>query len=328
MRVAIVGATGAVGKELLKVLEERNFPLDELKLYASPRSAGRTVTFRGEPLTVEVTPEGPVPADIVLASAGGGVSKKLAPLWSSEGAVVVDNSSAWRYDPEVPLVIPEINPEAVRRHRGIIANPNCTTAILAVALWPLHRAFGATNVVVSTYQATSGAGAEGMQELLDETRNYLDGKPVGHKVFQHPIAFNVIPHIDAFQDNAYTREEMKVVWETRKIFDEPDMKISCTAVRIPTLRAHSEAATVLFEKPVTPEAARAVLEKSPGVEVVDEPAANRYPMPLTATGKWNVEVGRIRQNLAFENALDFFVSGDQLLKGAALNAVQIAELLL
>ncbi|WP_457630311.1 aspartate-semialdehyde dehydrogenase [Oceanithermus sp.] len=328
MRVAIVGATGAVGKELLKVLEERNFPLDELKLYASPRSAGRTVTFRGEPLTVEVTPEGPVPADIVLASAGGGVSKKLAPLWSSEGAVVVDNSSAWRYDPEVPLVIPEINPEAVRRHRGIIANPNCTTAILAVALWPLHRAFGATNVVVSTYQATSGAGAEGMQELLDETRNYLEGKPVGHKVFQHPIAFNVIPHIDAFQDNAYTREEMKVVWETRKIFDEPDMKISCTAVRIPTLRAHSEAATVLFEKPVTPEAARAVLEKSPGVEVVDEPAANRYPMPLTATGKWNVEVGRIRQNLAFENALDFFVSGDQLLKGAALNAVQIAELLL
>ena len=328
MRVAIVGATGAVGKELIKVLEERDFPVSELRLYASPRSAGKTVTFRGEAHTVEVTPEGPIPADVVLASAGGGVSKKLAPLWSSEGAVVIDNSSAWRYDPEVPLVIPEINPDAARAHKGIIANPNCTTAILAVALWPLHKAFRATNVVVSTYQATSGAGAEGMQELLDETRNYLEGRPVGHKVFQHPIAFNVIPHIDAFQEGGYTREEMKVVWETRKIFDEPEMKISCTAVRIPTLRAHSEAATVLFERPVTPEAARAVLEEAPGVEVVDEPAKNHYPMPLSATDKWDVEVGRIRQNLAFNNALDFFVSGDQLLKGAALNAVQIAELLL
>ncbi|WP_293173102.1 aspartate-semialdehyde dehydrogenase [Oceanithermus sp.] len=328
MRVAIVGATGAVGQELIKVLEERDFPVDELRLYASPRSAGKTLTFRGEAHTVEVTPEGPIPADVVLASAGGGVSKKLAPLWSSEGAVVVDNSSAWRYDPEVPLVIPEINPEAARAHKGIIANPNCTTAILAVALWPLHKAFRATHVVVSTYQATSGAGAEGMQELLDETRNFLDGKPVNHKTFQHPIPFNVIPHIDAFQDNGYTREEMKVVWETRKIFGEPEMKISCTAVRIPTLRAHSEAATVLFERPVTPEAAREVLEAAPGVEVVDDPERNRYPLPLTATGKWDVEVGRIRQNLAFDNALDFFVSGDQLLKGAALNAVQIAELLL
>ena len=327
MRVAIVGATGAVGKELIKVLEEREFPLDELRLYASTRSAGTTMTFRGQKLTVELTPEGPIPADIVLASAGGGVSKKWAKTWASEGAVVVDNSSAWRYDPEVPLVIPEINPQAAKNHKGIIANPNCTTAILAVALWPLHRAFGAKNVVVSTYQATSGAGAEGMQELLDETRNFLDGKPAGHKVFQHPIPFNVIPHIDSFQDNDYTREEMKVVWETRKIFGEPEMKISCTAVRIPTLRAHSEAATVIFERPVSPAAAREVLASAPGVEVVDEPAQARYPMPLTATGKWDVEVGRIRQNLAFDNALDFFVSGDQLLKGAALNAVQIAELL-
>ena len=328
MRIAIVGATGAVGQELIKVLEERDFPVDELRLYASPRSAGKALTFRGEAHTVEVTPEGPIPADVVLASAGGGVSKKLAPLWSGEGAVVVDNSSAWRYDPGVPLVIPEINPEAARAHKGIIANPNCTTAILAVALWPLHQAFGATHVVVSTYQATSGAGAEGMRELLEETRNHLEGRPVGHQVFQHPIPFNVIPHIDAFQDNGYTREEMKVAWETRKIFGEPEMKISCTAVRIPTLRAHSEAATVLFERPVTPEAAREVLEAAPGVEVVDDPERNRYPLPLTATGKWDVEVGRIRQNLAFDNALDFFVSGDQLLKGAALNAVQIAELLL
>jgi len=328
MRVAIVGATGAVGKELIRVLEERDFPLSELRLYASSRSAGKTMTFKDQTLTIELTPEGPIEADVVLASAGGGLSKKLARTWASKGAVVVDNSSAWRYDPEVPLVIPEINPEAAKNHNGIIANPNCTTAILAVALWPLHQAFGAKNVVVSTYQATSGAGAEGMSELLEETRNYLDGKPVGHKVFQHPIPFNVIPHIDSFQDNAYTREEMKVVWETRKIFGEPEMKISCTAVRIPTLRAHSEAATVVFEKPVSPEAARQVLKEAPGVEVVDEPAQNRYPMPLTATGKWDVEVGRIRQNLAFDNALDLFVSGDQLLKGAALNAVQIAELLL
>ncbi|WP_456447150.1 aspartate-semialdehyde dehydrogenase [Oceanithermus sp.] len=328
MRVAIVGATGAVGKELIKVLEARDFPVDELRLFASPRSAGKTVNFQDRPHTVEVTPEGPIPADVVLASAGGAVSKKLAPLWSSKGAVVVDNSSAWRYDPEVPLVIPEINPEAARMHRGIIANPNCTTAILAVALWPLHQAFRATHVVVSTYQATSGAGAEGMTELLEETRNHLEGRPVGHKVFQYPIPFNVIPHIDAFQDNGYTREEMKVVWETRKIFGDPEMKISCTAVRIPTLRAHSEAATVLFDRPVTPEAARAVLEEAPGVKVVDEPERNRYPLPLSATGTWDVEVGRIRKNLAFDNALDFFVSGDQLLKGAALNAVQIAELLL
>jgi len=328
MRVAIVGATGAVGKELMKVLEERDFPVSELRLYASPRSAGKAIVFRGKPYIIEVTPEGPIPADLVLASAGGGVSKKLAPLWSSEGAIVVDNSSAWRYDPEVPLVIPEINPEAARAHKGIIANPNCTTAILAVVLWPLHRAFGATHVIVSTYQATSGAGAEGIQELLEATRNHLEGRPVGHKIFQHPIPFNVIPHIDAFQNNGYTREEMKVVWETRKIFGVPEMKISCTAVRIPTLRAHSEAATVLFERPVTPEAARAVLEEAPGVEVVDEPEQNRYPMPLSATGKWDVEVGRIRKNLAFDKALDFFVSGDQLLKGAALNAVQIAELFL
>jgi len=328
MRVAIVGATGAVGQELIKVLEERAFPVAELRLYASPRSAGKVMSFRGQPHTVEVTPEGPIPADVVLASAGGGVSKKLARSWSSEGAVVIDNSSAWRYDPEVPLVVPEINPEAARRHRGIVANPNCTTAILAVALWPLHQAFQATHVVVSTYQATSGAGAEGMTELIEETRRFLDGEPVTHKVFQHPIPFNVIPHIDAFQENGYTREEMKVVWETRKIFDEPEMKISCTAVRIPTLRAHSEAATVVFERPVTPQAARAVLENAPGVEVVDEPERLRYPLPLSATGKWDVEVGRIRKNLAFDNALDFFVSGDQLLKGAALNAVQIAELFL
>ncbi len=326
MRLAIVGATGAVGRELLNVLEDRNFPVDELTLYASSRSAGKTVSFRGETLTVKETPSAAIDADIVLASAGGSISKKLARTWSSKGALVIDNSSAWRYDPDVPLVIPEINPQDAKNHNGIIANPNCTTAILAVALWPLHRAFKASAVIVSTYQATSGAGAEGMNELLHETENYLNGKKPGGSVFQYPIPFNVIPHIDSFQDNGYTREEMKVVWETRKIFGAAEMKISCTAVRIPTLRAHSEAATVIFEKPASAAAARDVLASSPGVKVVDDPANNLYPMPLSASGKWDVEVGRIRKNIAFENALDFFVSGDQLLKGAALNTVQIAEL--
>ena len=327
MRVAVVGATGAVGRELVKVLEARRFPLSELRLYASPRSAGETIPFCGEAIPVEVLPEGPLPADIVLASAGGGLSKRHAPAWVAGGSVVIDNSSAFRYDPEVPLVVPEVNAEAVGRHRGIIANPNCTTAILAVALWPLHRAFGVRRVIVSTYQAASGAGAKGMQELLEETRKALDGQAATARVFPHPLAFNVLPHIDAFQENGYTREEMKVVWETRKIFGEPELKISVTAVRVPTLRTHAEAVTAEFARPATPKEARAVLEAAPGVRVVDAPERHAYPMPLTATGRWEVEVGRIRRSLVFESGLDFFVAGDQLLKGAALNAVQIAELL-
>lgn len=328
MRVAVVGATGAVGREILKVLEARRFPVSELRLYASPKSAGTELTFHGDAVTVEVLPEGPLPVDIVLASAGGSLSKRLAPIWVEGGALVIDNSSAWRYEPEVPLVIPEINPEAAKRHRGIIANPNCTTAILAMALWPLHQAFHATHVIVSTYQAASGAGAAGIDELLAGTRAFLEGRPAKAQVFAHPLAFNVIPHIDRFLENGYTREEMKVVWETQKIFSTPGLKISATAVRIPTLRAHAEAATVRFAKAVEPEAARRVLARAPGVKLVDDPQNQRYPMPLTATEKWAVEVGRIRQNLALDNALDFFVVGDQLLKGAALNAVQIAELFL
>ncbi|AEB12116.1 aspartate-semialdehyde dehydrogenase [Marinithermus hydrothermalis] len=328
MRVAVVGATGAVGRELVKVLEARRFPLSELRLYASPRSAGETIPFCGEAIPLEVLPEGPLPADIVLASAGGGLSKRHAPAWVAGGSVVIDNSSAFRYDPEVPLVVPEVNAEAARQHQGIIANPNCTTAILAVALWPLHQAFKAQRVIVSTYQAASGAGAKGMQELLDETHKVLHGQAAAAQVFPHPLAFNVLPHIDAFQENGYTREEMKVVWETRKIFGDPELKISVTAVRVPTLRTHAEAVTVEFARPVTPESARAVLEAAPGVRVVDDPERRAYPMPLTATGRWEVEVGRIRKSLVLENGLDFFVAGDQLLKGAALNAVQIAELLL
>jgi len=325
VRVAVVGATGAVGREILKVLEARNFPLSELRLYASPRSAGVRLPFRGEELPVEPLPEGSLPADLVLASAGGSLSKALAPTWAEGGALVVDNSSAWRYEPHVPLVVPEVNRQEIFRHQGIIANPNCTTAILAMALWPLHRAFRAKRVIVATYQAASGAGAKGMEELLSETHRYLHGEAPRAEVFAHPLPFNVIPHIDAFQENGYTREEMKVVWETHKIFGDSSLRISATAVRVPTLRAHAEAVSVEFEGPVSPEAAREVLREAPGVEVVDEPLAKRYPMPLTASGKWNVEVGRIRQSLAFENGLDFFVVGDQLLKGAALNAVQIAE---
>ncbi|MGQ9510810.1 MAG: aspartate-semialdehyde dehydrogenase [Thermaceae bacterium] len=325
MRVAIVGATGAVGREMLRVLEARNFPLSELRLYASSRSAGTKLSFRGEEIPVEALPEGPLPVDLVLSSAGGKVSKALAPVWVQGGAVVVDNSSAWRYEPWVPLVVPEINRQAIFRHQGILANPNCTTAILAMALWPLHRVFRARRVIVATYQAASGAGAGGIEELLQETHRFLHGQAPEARVFAHPLPFNVIPQIDSFQENGYTREEMKVVWETHKIFGDDSLRISATAVRVPTLRAHAEAVSVEFERPVSPEAARKVLEEAPGVEVVDDPGAKRYPMPLTASGKWDVEVGRIRKSLAFENGLDFFVVGDQLLKGAALNAVQIAE---
>lgn len=326
MKIAIVGATGAVGQELLEVLEKRNFPLSELRLYASARSAGKTVSFRGKEHTIEALPEGPLPVDIVLASAGGSLSKQYAPIWA-KGSIVVDNSSAFRYEPWVPLIVPEINAHALKGHKNIIANPNCTTAILLMALYPLHKAFKAKRVIVSTYQSSSGAGASGMQELLDGTKQFLAGETVVNQTFAHPLPFNVIPHIDSFQDNGYTKEEMKVLWETQKIMGDSKVKVSCTAVRVPTLRVHSEAVTVEFEKPVTPEAAREVLAKTPGVDLIDDPANKRYPLPHTATGKFNVEVGRIRKNLVFDNGLDFFVAGDQLLKGAALNAVQIAELL-
>ena len=331
MKVGIAGATGAVGQELLNVLEKRNFPVSELRLYASARSAGKTMKFRGRDYAIEALPETPLPVDVVLASAGGSISKQYAPIWARE-SIVIDNSSAFRYDPEVPLIVPEVNAQAIGQvkggHKNIIANPNCTTAILVMALYPLHKAFKAKRVIVSTYQSSSGAGASGMQELLEGTRQFLAGDKVVNQTFVHPLPFNVIPHIDAFQDNGYTKEEMKVLWETQKIMGDYEVKVSCTAVRVPTLRVHSEAVTVEFEQPVTPEAAREVLAKAAGVDLVDDPANKRYPLPHTATGKFNVEVGRIRKNLVFDNGLDFFVSGDQLLKGAALNAVQIAELLL
>ena len=328
--VAVAGATGAVGIEMIQILEERNFPVNEIRLLASKRSAGKKMTFNGAEVTIqELTHDSFEGIDIALFSAGGDISLEYAPSAVKAGAVVVDNSSAYRMYDEVPLVVPEVNPEAAKNHKGIIANPNCTTAIAAVALWPLHKEFGLKKVIVSTYQAASGAGAPGMNELIDGIKAGIEGKEVENRVFAHPLPYNVIPHIDKFQENGYTKEEMKVTWETRKIFSEPELAVSCTAVRIPTLRAHSESIVVETEKDITAEAARAVLEQSAGVKVVDNINENIYPMPLNAAENWDVEVGRIRQNIIFgSKGLEFFVSGDQLLKGAALNAVQIAELLI
>ncbi len=327
--VAVVGATGAVGIEMVNVLHARRFPVAELKLFASARSASKKVTTPyGEKTIEEFKPESLKGIDFVLMAVSGDFAKEHAPTLAKQGSIVIDNSSAFRYDPAIPLVVPEINAAAAQGH-NLIANPNCTTAVLVMALWPLHQAFGLKRVIVSSYQAASGAGAEGMAELEEETRKWAGGGKVGNKVFAHPLAFNVIPHIDVFQPNGYTKEEMKVTWESRKIMGLPDLKASCTAVRVPTLRAHAEAVTIETDKPVTPAAAREALARAPGVVVVDDPAAKLYPMPITASGKYDVEVGRIRESLVFgPNGLDFFCVGDQLLKGAALNAVQIAECVL
>jgi len=334
-KIGIVGATGAVGIEMVRVLKDREFPVSELHLFASERSAGKKLETPFSEIEVELfSVESAQAMDFVFLAVSGSFAKEFAPQiahstssgQAGQGTVVIDNSSAFRYDDAIPLVIPEINPEAAKNSK-LIANPNCTTAILAVALFPLYREFGIKRAIVSTYQATSGAGAEGMAELESESKKYLAGEEVKHEIFAHSIPFNLIPHIDVFQDNGFTKEEMKVTWETRKIFGNDELKISCTAVRIPTFRAHAEACTIETEKPITPEAAREILEKAPGVKVVDDPKNSKYPMPLTATKKYDVEVGRIRPSLVFENGLDFFVCGDQLLKGAALNAVQIAEVL-
>jgi len=336
--VVIVGATGAVGKAIIKTLDNLEFPVGELRLVASERSAGKLVKTSFGDIELEIlSDEVFESSDIAIFSAGGDISKEWRERVVAANCLMIDNSSAFRYDDDVPLVVPEINAAAAMEHNGVIANPNCTTSIAAVVLWPLHEAFGLKKVIVSTYQATSGAGAKGMQELLDQTRDVLEesgGNPlkvskckVEPRAFAHPIAFNVIPHIDKFQKNGYTKEEMKVAWETHKIFGDDSIAISCTAVRIPTLRAHSESIVIETERTVSPEEAREVLEEAKGVKVQDNPDKELYPMPLEASGKSYVRVGRIRQNLVFgENGLEFFISGDQLLKGAALNAVQIAKL--
>src|SRR5271154_1402213 len=324
--VAVVGATGAVGIEMIKTLEKRNFPASKLTLLASARSVGRKLKFCGADITVqELTKDSFEGIDIALFSAGGGISKEFAPIAAKAGCVVVDNSSALRMDDSVPLVIPEINAADVKWHKGIIANPNCTTAITLMALYPLHRAFGVKRIFASSYQAVSGAGAKAIEELKRQVEENVAGKSVTKEVYPHQIAFNVLPQVDSFLPTGYTKEEMKMENEGRKIMHHPSFRASVTCVRVPVYRAHSVAVSAEFEKPVTGEAARAALRNAPGLDVVDNPGKQEYPLPLYASDKYNCQVGRLRLDYAFDNGLCFWVAGDQLLKGAALNAVQIAE---
>jgi aspartate-semialdehyde dehydrogenase len=326
--VAVVGATGAVGAELLKVLERRNFPVATVRALASGRSAGKSVSFRGRPIPVEeLTENSFAKIDIAFLSAGGERSRKFAPIARDAGAVVIDNSSTFRMDPDVPLVIPEINPQDVKQHRGLIANPNCTTAVALMALYPLHRAFRVRRVFAASYQAVSGSGARAIAELTEQVKASGENRQSPPQVYPHPIAFNVLPHVDVFLESGYTKEEMKMQDEGRKIMHLPEFRASVTCVRVPIYRAHSVAVSAEFESPVSVEQAHEVLAKAPGLELVDEPKKNRYPMPVEVAGKDNCQVGRVRRDCALENGLAFWVSGDQLLKGAALNAVQIAELL-
>ena len=328
MNIAICGATGAVGQEIVSVLHTRKVAKEasEITLFASSRSAGKEVeTPYGDMTIEEFSLEAVKDFDVVFLCVSGDFSKEFGPTLAEQNKMVIDNSSAFRYDDATPLVVPEINAEAMKG-KNFIANPNCTTAILLMPLYPIYKEFGLKRVIVSTYQATSGAGQEGMSELRDSSKAYLDDDEQEPSIFQYPIGFNIIPHIDAPQENGYTKEEMKVTWETQKIFDDEKVDVSCTAVRIPAFRAHSESVTVETEKEVDLAKVRELLTEAEGVEVVDDLSQNKYPMPLTATGKYDVEVGRIRKSLVFgENGLDFFVSGDQLLRGAALNAVLIAE---
>jgi len=326
--VAIVGATGAVGDELLRVLERRAFPVDRLVPLCSERSAGHNVSFRGEEITAQrLSCESFADIDLAFFSAGGNISREFAPIARDAGAIVIDNSSVFRMEPDVPLVIPEINGADVRQHRGLIANPNCTTAVALMALYPLHRAFGVRRVIAASYQAVSGSGARAIKELRSQVEAAAENEPAVAEIYPHPIAFNLLPHVDSFLPSGYTKEEMKMQNEGRRIMHLPEFRASVTCVRVPVYRAHSVAMSAEFERPVSVEEAHEVLAKAPGLELVDEPQNNRYPMPLFTAGKDNCEVGRVRRDCAFENGLSFWVSGDQLLKGAALNAVQIAELL-
>src|SRR5665213_1747347 len=327
--VAIVGATGAVGIEMLKTLEKRNFPVGRLTLLASARSLGKTLTFRGAPVIVqELTKDSFAGINLALFSAGGGISKEFAPIAAKAGCVVIDNSSAFRMDDSVPLVVPEINAGDLRHHKNIIANPNCTTAITLMALYPLHQAFHVKRIFASSYQAVSGTGAKAIEELKRQVEQIVAGQPVTKEVYPHQIAFNVLPQVDVFLPDGYTKEEAKMENEGRKIMHHPGFRASVTCVRVPVYRAHAVAVSAEFEKPVTAAAARAVLQKAPGLDVVDNPAKKEYPLPLFASEKYNCQVGRLRKDSAFDNGLCFWVAGDQLLKGAALNAVQIAEELL
>ena len=330
--VAILGATGAVGTELIACLEQRNFPLRQLRLFASGRSSGRQLPYRGGLLPVEtLDQESLAGTDIALLSAGGAVSRDYAPRAVQRGTIVIDNSSAFRMDSAVPLVVPEVNAEAIGAHHGIIANPNCVAIISVVALWPLHREFGIRRIIAATYQAASGAGAAAMEELRQSTRAALAGESFTPRVLRHPYAFNLYSHDTAVDPaTGANEEETKVVRELRKIMHSPDLRVSVTCIRVPVLRAHAVALTVEFERPVSPDAARERLAQAPGVRIVDDVAGNHFPMPIEATGQGDVLVGRIRSDSSDPSghSLALFVAGDQLLKGAALNAVQIAERLL
>ncbi len=327
--MAVGGATGAVGIEMIKTLEKRNFPVGKLTLLASARSVGKKLKYRDQEITVqELTKDSFKGIDIALFSAGGSISKEFAPIAAKDGCVVVDTSSAFRMDDQVPLVVPEINAADIKRHKGIIANPNCTTAITLMALYPLHKAFGCTRIFASSYEAVSGTGAKAIIELERQVNQIVGGMPVTREVYPHQIAFNVLPQVDSFLPTGYTKEEMKMENEGLKIMHHPGFRASVTCVRVPVYRAHSVAVSAEFEKPVTVEAAYAALRGAPGLDVVDNPAKSEYPLPLHQAEQYNCAVGRLRKDCAMDNGLCFWVSGDQLLKGAALNAVQIAEELL
>ena len=327
-RVAILGATGAVGTELLELLASRNFPVAELKLLASERSVGRSLRFKGEDIPVELVSDRTLEnVDLVLASAGGSTSKTWASVAVEKGAVVIDNSSAFRMNPEVPLVVPEVNPLAAANHQGIIANPNCTTILMSVAIWPLHQISPIKRIVVSTYQSASGAGAKAMTEVQTQASAILQGQQPVAEVLPYPLAFNLFPHNSPLNDLGYCEEEMKMVNETRKIFDDQQIRITATCIRVPVLRAHSEAINLEFANPFSADAAREILSHSPGVKLIEDWEKNYFPMPMEATGQDDVLVGRIRQDISHPCGLELWLSGDEIRKGAALNAVQIAELL-
>ena len=326
--IAIVGASGAVGHEFLKILAERDFPVGDLRLLATERSEGKKITFKGKEYTVERTTDQSFEGMDIALFAGGSASKTYGPAAVKAGAVVIDNSSTYRYDPDVPLVVPEVNHEDVRWHKGIIANPNCSTIIMVVALKPLHDAAKIKRIVVSTYQAVSGIGLPGISELKKQTEDIVNGRPVEVDAFKYQIAFNVIPQIDVLKEDDYYKEEMKMVWETQKMFHDPDIKVCATAVRVPVYRSHSESINIETEKPLSPDEARAILAKAPGVIVVDDPANSKYPMPLFSSDTDEVYVGRIRKDISCDgNGLCLFIAADQIRKGAATNTIQIAELL-
>ncbi len=328
--VAVVGATGAVGQEFLRVLEQRNFPYGKITFLASARSAGKTIKFKGTDHTVqELTDASFKGVDLALFSAGASISRQFGPIAVKAGCVVVDNSSAFRMDPEVPLVTPEVNPEDVKKHKGIIANPNCSTIIMVVPVFPLYKANKIKRMVISTYQAASGAGYQAMLELEQQAKDFLAGKPVTKKVLPHQIAFNLFSHNSKISENGYNEEEMKMVKETRKMFHDDSIQVTATCVRVPIMRAHSEAVNMTFENPMTETKVREILAKAPGVKLVDDRAKNYFPMPLESSDQDDVYTGRIRQDISQPDGrgIDMFISGDQLRKGAALNAVQIAELL-